>query len=277
MNTQRQSVAVLFADMKGFSGIKSDKVKSQAFAFIYNIVEKAKENNMFILSSQNTNIIGNTWGDAIFLADYSAVNLAKIALKIRDEARQTDWQYQLNIDKPIKFRIGLNFGEAEVMSKDGKIINVIGGTVDLGARIEPATEVDAVFCSDIFWHMIQGKANIKATPKTITLPKSAGTIQAHKLLWEYESDNNTTENTNTEEQQTKTKMSNNMSIDKVNDLIDLEKYAEVFEILEEYYEQMGSDKSTYNRLKKEHKKNAKSLDYEDRLKTFVNDLKKQLA
>lgn len=273
MNTQRQSVAVLFADMKGFSGIKSDKVKSQAFAFIYNIVEKVKENDLFVLNSQSTNIIGNTWGDAIFLADYSAVNLAKIALKIRDEARQTDWQYELNIGEPIKFRIGLNFGEAEVMSSEGKIINVIGGTVDLGARIEPATEVDAVFCSDIFWHMIQGKTNIKAIPKTITLPKNAGTIQAHKLLWEYESDTNTTENTATPKNQTETKTSENMTYEEFKKTLESEPIVEAFDILDNYYNNMSSsDKTTYNGLKRESQNDKFGMlesNHKDRLKLIA--------
>ncbi|MDX2302579.1 MAG: effector-associated domain EAD1-containing protein [Microscillaceae bacterium] len=197
MQTQRQSIAILSADMKGFSAIKSDKIKTEAYKFIYKLVEKVKENDLFVLNSQNTHLVGNTWGDAIFLADNSTLNLAKIALKIRDEARQTDWEYELNLSEPIRFRIGLNFGEAEVLMENGKIINVIGGTVDLGARIEPATEVDAVFCSDKFWQMLEGKGNIKSIPKNITLPKNAGEIKAHKLLWEWEhAENNPTPQTN---------------------------------------------------------------------------------
>ncbi|WP_027002169.1 CHAT domain-containing protein [Hugenholtzia roseola] len=70
------------------------------------------------------------------------------------------------------------------------------------------------------------------------------------------------------------KKENNMiDFDQIITWIDEEQYAKVFAELDAIYDSI-SDKTTYNRLKKEHTRGMKSLDYDDRIKTFVNNIKK---
>lgn len=185
MNQTTQYVAVMFADLKGYSGLPSDQHKVEAFKFLYKIVQRVVAGKLFIIDS-NTNVITNTWGDAMFFVDNSCVELAKIALTIRDEVRKTDWKGNM-FPADLRIRIGLHFGEAQVLKDEaGKTINVIGTTVDTGARLEPVAEVDSVYASENFYLQIKNETTIKGEPKQVTLPKEAGELLAYKLLWNWE-------------------------------------------------------------------------------------------
>ena len=57
--------------------------------------------------------------------------------------------------------------------------------------------------------------------------------------------------------------------------VETEEYSKVFEELDKIYDSFSSsDRVLYNRLKKEHKKGMQSPDYDDRVATFINDVKK---
>jgi membrane-bound lytic murein transglycosylase MltF len=66
-----------------------------------------------------------------------------------------------------------------------------------------------------------------------------------------------------------------MTLQELHELIDEERYSEIFQALEPYYEKI-TDKTIYNGLRKEYMKGMKSIDYEDRVRTFVNNLEKIL-
>jgi len=63
-----------------------------------------------------------------------------------------------------------------------------------------------------------------------------------------------------------------MTLQDLHKFIDENNYSKVFETLADSYDEIN-DKSTFNQLKKEYKKGMKGIDYEDRLRTFINDLK----
>lgn len=60
-----------------------------------------------------------------------------------------------------------------------------------------------------------------------------------------------------------------MTLEELKSLIDKRNFTQLFEILDKVYEDLPS-KNTYSRLKKEFVNDKMSLDYEDRLKTYVN-------
>jgi hypothetical protein len=66
-----------------------------------------------------------------------------------------------------------------------------------------------------------------------------------------------------------------MTLQELHELIDEERYSEIFQALKPYYEKI-TDKTIYNGLRKEYMKGMKSIDYEDRVRTFVNNLEKIL-
>ncbi len=69
---------------------------------------------------------------------------------------------------------------------------------------------------------------------------------------------------------------NMVDFEKIAKWLEFEEYSNIFEELDKIYEKI-SEKTTFNQLRKEHEKNKKSLDYDDRMKTFVNTLKKRWA
>jgi len=170
---------MLFSDLKGFSKIQNDELKTKLFRF-------TRKDILDQLLNPSNHIYYNTWGDAFFICSDNPVALAEIALQIRDKIRNKDWAH-FGLTEGIAVRIALHAQMARViMGPDGTVSNVVGKGVDKTARIEPVTEPNDVFCSDLFHQLLvnEGAQNIRGVAiGRRALAKSFGEMDLFRIVW----------------------------------------------------------------------------------------------
>lgn len=172
-------ISMLFSDLKGFSKIKNDELKTKLFKFTQTDILNQ-------LLNPTNHIYHNTWGDAFYICSDNPVALAEIALQIRDKIRNKDWT-QFGLNEDIAVRVALHAQMAQiVMEPGGTVSNVIGKGVDKTARIEPVTELNEVFCSDVFYQLLvnEDARNIRGVAVgRKALAKSFGEMNLFRLAW----------------------------------------------------------------------------------------------
>jgi class 3 adenylate cyclase len=172
-------VCMLFSDLKGYSKIKNDDLKT-------NLVKFAENDIIGQLLNPSNHIYVNTWGDAFYICSENPVALAEIALQMRDKIRNKDW-VKFGLNEDLEVRIALHTQIARVMSDpDGKISNVVGKAVDTTARIEPVTKPNDVFCSETFHHLLlnENPRNIRSIEVgRMPLAKNFGEMNLFRLVW----------------------------------------------------------------------------------------------
>jgi hypothetical protein len=138
-NTQK--TALLFSDIKGFSNIKDTGLREKIVDFNKSLLDN--------LVTPENSFYHNTWGDAFFICSSDSYFLAEIALKIRDEVKNTNWK-RLGFPSDLAIRIGLHLESIVVRTdKKGKV-DVMGSGIDLTARIEPIVDANEIFCTEEF-------------------------------------------------------------------------------------------------------------------------------
>lgn len=179
METTNKVASILFSDVKGYSKITDDKQK-EIFFKEFDKIQKQ------ILNNAN-HFFKNTWGDALLVCSYDYIDLADIALNLRDAFKKTNW---LRLGLPIlEIRIGVHTQRITIYSKENKIIDISGNGVDKGARIEPIVEPNKVFASDLFYQHLKDEenSNIQILPIGLkSLAKSYGEMELYELFWGYE-------------------------------------------------------------------------------------------
>jgi class 3 adenylate cyclase len=172
-------VSMLFSDLKGYSKIKNDEIKTKLVSFTRTDILNQ------LLNSSN-HIYHNTWGDAFFICSDNPVVLAEIALQIRDKIKNKDWM-KFGLNEVIAVRIALHAQTAQVIVEpDGTVSNVVGKGVDKAARIEPVTEPNEVFCSDVFHQLLLNESvqNIRGIAiGRRALAKNFGEMNLFRLVW----------------------------------------------------------------------------------------------
>ncbi len=138
MQDKNQIVSILFSDIEGFSKIQDDHLILE----IDNINDEIKN---YILNDKN-HFYHNTWGDAFFICSYDPVDMANIALDIRDKFKNTNWK-RLGFQENLKIRIGLHTEKVNIIFDNNKIKNVTGYHITSAARIEPIVEPNHIYCS----------------------------------------------------------------------------------------------------------------------------------
>lgn len=181
INNKTQIVSILFSDIEGFSKVQDD----QLILAIDKFNDEIKNN---ILNDQN-HFFYNTWGDAFFICSYDPVDMANIALDIRDKFRNTNWK-RLGFPENLRVRIGLHTEKVNI-SFDGDIVkNVSGYHVTSTARIEPIVAPNHIYCSEFFYKHIVGEKNINfkfVSLGTKKLAKNFGEEPLYELIRDYES------------------------------------------------------------------------------------------
>jgi len=94
-------------------------------------------------------------GDGFLICSDSCFDAALIALKMRDFVRHYPW-LRFGFSEKLEVRIAAHFcSNAMVKVENGQICDVIGQELNLASRIEPITEPNRVYCSEIFYKIIE--------------------------------------------------------------------------------------------------------------------------
>lgn len=141
----REVLAMLFADVAGFSGLPEPYLP-QFFQEFLKIVHQEL--------AGSRHLFANTWGDGLYIVFKEVADCADFALRLLRRLEHFDWKtlgFQLKADKQPGVRIGLHTGPVfkgpdAVLGKD----NYFGSHVSRAARIEPVTAPGCAFVSEQF-------------------------------------------------------------------------------------------------------------------------------
>ena len=141
--TDRQTVAILFADLAGYSRLEEEQVPRYVQAFLAALADTLRRRRLHP-------IYKNTWGDAICLVFADPLEAADCALAMRDTIRRTDWR-RFDLPGHLNLRIGLHAGPVYCLEEPlMERLNFFGSHVNQAARIEPITSPGNVYASEAF-------------------------------------------------------------------------------------------------------------------------------
>jgi class 3 adenylate cyclase len=175
--SSRQTIAILFADMVGYSKLAEEQVPSYVRGFLSGVSQT-------LAASAVEPLYKNTWGDAICLAFDDAVGAAECAISLRDMVRRTDWS-RLNLPRSLSVRIGLHAGPVYCVQEPLlDRLNVFGFHVNQAARIEPITSPGNVYASESFAALLLIDPRNRLDCRyvgDIVLPKNFGTYRIYHI------------------------------------------------------------------------------------------------
>ena len=142
-NAGRQTIAILFADLVGYSRLQEEQIPHYVQGFLGGLARTVQR-------AGHVPLYKNSWGDAICFMFADPLEAAECALAMRDMVRHTDWT-RLHLPKDFNIRIGLHAGP--VYSVREPLLerrNYFGSHVNQAARIEPITSPGNVYSSESF-------------------------------------------------------------------------------------------------------------------------------
>ena len=173
----RQTVAILFADMVGYSKLSEEQVPAYVKGFLTGVSRTLR-------ASGAEPLYKNTWGDAICLAFDDPLMAAECAISLRDMVRKTDWA-RLNLPGSLSVRIGLHAGPVYCVQEPLlNRLNVFGFHVNQAARIEPITSPGNVYASESFAALLLTDPRNRLDCRyvgVIVLPKSFGSYPIYHI------------------------------------------------------------------------------------------------
>jgi class 3 adenylate cyclase/tetratricopeptide (TPR) repeat protein len=173
----RDVVAILFADLVGYSRLTEDQMPHYIRGFLGTVAHRLGE-----LGREP--LFKNIWGDALFFVYRDLVDAALSALVLRDMLRETDWA-SLGLPGDLNIRIGLHAGPVYygVEPLLGRV-NFFGSHVNQAARIEPITSPGNVYASEQFAALLLAEPNHGLDCRyvgVIVLPKEFGSYPIYHV------------------------------------------------------------------------------------------------
>jgi len=136
-------VSLLFADAKGFSGLKEDQIPAFVEQFLGMVGD-------VLGRSANPPLLKNTWGDGLYFVFGSVRDAGLFALELQGAIATTDWS-RSGLPAELSLRTGLHAGPAYACQDPvTERLNYFGAHVSRAARIEPITPVGQVYASGAF-------------------------------------------------------------------------------------------------------------------------------
>jgi class 3 adenylate cyclase len=173
----RQTVAILFADMVGYSKLAEEQVPAYVKGFLSGV-------SRTLQASAAEPLYKNTWGDAICLAFSDPLQAAECAIALRDMVRRTDWS-RLDLPRSLSVRIGLHAGPVYCVREPLlDRLNVFGFHVNQAARIEPITSPGNVYASESFAALLLTDPRNRLDCRyvgVIVLPKGFGSYPIYHI------------------------------------------------------------------------------------------------
>lgn len=172
LKTQRKKLTVFFSDLKDFTQI-TDDLEAEELTDLLN--EYFTEMSKIALVHGAT--IDKFIGDAMLMffgdpetkgpaEDASTCVAMAIAMQRRMRQLQAAWQRR-GILKPLQMRIGINTGYCNVGnfgSEDRMDYTIIGGEVNLAARLEVHADPDGILLSPETYALVRGKVTGQEWP-----------------------------------------------------------------------------------------------------------------
>ncbi len=172
LKTQRKKLTVFFSDLKDFTQI-TDDLEAEELTDLLN--EYFTEMSKIALHHGAT--IDKFVGDAMlmFFGDpetkgpaEDAVSCVAMAIAMQRRMRQLQaaWQSR-GILKPLRMRVGINTGYCNVGnfgSEDRMDYTIIGGEVNLAARLEVHADPDGILLSPETYALVRGKVTAEEWP-----------------------------------------------------------------------------------------------------------------
>lgn len=175
----RQPGYIVFSDLKGFSTLSEPEVRT---FYLKVVPELACQIRCF----QESSVVWNTWGDALFSVFLDAENAVNLAFIYRDFFKT--YKFADIGMKMLVPRIAAHFGEMEIY--DDALIgrkNALGWHINSAARMEPVTREGEVYISKAFFNQITAERleeilKIKCTPLgVLPLAKNFGDMDLYRL------------------------------------------------------------------------------------------------
>ncbi|HVC98961.1 MAG TPA: hypothetical protein VND64_35175, partial [Pirellulales bacterium] len=136
-------VAILFADVKGFSKLDETQVP-RFFQHFLGLVAK------ILSAGPNSPLLRNTWGDGLYLVFDDVCDAGRFALELCERANGTDWAGK-GLPGELAIRIALHAGPVWQCNDPVMDAPTFTGThVSRAARIEPITPSGHVYASQAF-------------------------------------------------------------------------------------------------------------------------------
>lgn len=176
-NVRRGIVAMLFADLVGFSRLAEEQYPRYIQGFLGAVADG-------LGASRHRPIFRNIWGDAILLVFPDLAAAAEYAVELRDLVRATDWEAR-GLPRDLAMRIGLHAGPVYYAREPvlGRL-NFFGTHVNHAARIEPITSPGNVYASEQFAALLMTRPDCRLDCRyvgVIVLPKEFGSFPIYHL------------------------------------------------------------------------------------------------
>jgi class 3 adenylate cyclase/tetratricopeptide (TPR) repeat protein len=173
----REIVAILFADLVGFSKLEEEQFPHYIEGFLGTLAGKLK-------NSPYDPIYKNIWGDAICFVFDDLLSAAEYAMELRDMVREIEWN-RLGLPRDLNIRVGLHvgpvyFAQEPVLNR----LNFFGSHVNQAARIEPITSPGNVYASEQFAAFLMANRDNPLECKyvgVIVLPKEFGSYPIYHI------------------------------------------------------------------------------------------------
>jgi class 3 adenylate cyclase len=184
----RKNLTIFFSDIEGFTDI-SDGMEPERLSFLINTYLSEMSN----IAIEHGGTIDKFIGDAIlvFFGDpetegdrNDALRCARMALRMRERTRELErvWQ-EHGISRPLRARMGITTGYCTVGnfgSEHRLDYTVLGGPVNLAARLQTGADADSILIADSTWLLIRDA--VDATPMgEISLKGFARPVGCYRL------------------------------------------------------------------------------------------------
>ena len=178
----RDVVAILFADLVGYSRFGEDQIPDYIRGFLGTLAGRLE-------GFPGRPVFKNIWGDALLFVYQDFAEAAEAAVELRDMVRETDWA-ALGLPEDLNIRVGLHAGPVYYAREPLlKRTNFFGFHVNQAARIEPITSAGNVYASEQFAALMLAHPGNRLECRyvgVIVLPKQFGSYPIYHIKRENE-------------------------------------------------------------------------------------------